>query len=89
MDFPTADQARNNINQINNEAFNILISSIKKAILNSNKSNINYSLNSSQYCNDELIKNILTFLREKGYTVEIVYSSCQWDYQLPYIKIEW
>jgi hypothetical protein len=91
MDFPTAIQARENIDKLNNELFNNLINSIKYKILNSGKPKLDYMLDYTQFSfsNDQLINNVLKFLREKGYKAELVYSTCQWDNHEPYIRIEW
>lgn len=89
MDFPTAVQARDNINKFNNELFNNLINSIKHKILNSDKPKLDFVLDYTQLNNDTLINNVIKFLREKGYRVELVYSTCQWDIHDPYIRIEW
>lgn len=89
MDFPTAIQARDNINKFNNELFNNLINSIKHKILNADKPKLDYVLDYTQFNNDTLINNVLKFLREKGYNVELVFSTCQWDTHDPYIRITW
>ncbi len=89
MDFPTAIQARENIDKFNNELFNNLINSIKHKILNADKPKLDYVLDYTQFNNDTLINKVLKFLREKGYKVELVFSTCQWDTHDPYIRIEW
>ena len=86
MDFPTANQARQLLIQSNKYFLDIALNEIKSMITEARKSFVDYTLEGDIY---KINSQIISFLIDKGYSVELVEPNCQRDMFTPYLSIRW